>query len=138
MDGLYYQVTGFIQFYLMYLYNYKLSPERRFSLEQLLMFFSYISLLGLLNFHVFHISSFSTTSCMANQMLESFVLTQRDLYPNHSSDLTPILRSFDKAKFFQEEADVFYFRIVDRGATYGLQNKSLYLDKDGKVSMWQA
>ena len=75
MDGQIFQVTGCIQFYIMYLYNYKLTPERRFSIEQLLMFLSYISLLGLLNFHVFHISSFSTTHCMANQMLESFVLT---------------------------------------------------------------
>jgi hypothetical protein len=119
----------------MYLYNFKLTPERRFSIEQLLMFLSYISLLGLLNFHVFHISSFSTTHCMANQMLESFVLTQRDLYPS-SHDLKAILRNFDKTQFFQDHADIFYLRIVDRGATYGLQNKSLYLDYEGKISMW--
>jgi hypothetical protein len=82
------------------------------------MFLSYISLLGLLNFHVFHISSFSTTHCMANQMLESFVLTQRDLYPSH--DIKTILSKFDREAFFKDHADIFYLRIVDRGATYGL------------------
>ncbi len=55
---------------------------------------------------------------MANQMLESFVLTQRDLYPSH--DIKTILSKFDREAFFKDHADIFYLRIVDRGATYGL------------------
>lgn len=59
------------------------------------MFLSYIFLLGLLNFHIFHISSFSTTSCMANQMIESFVHTNKYVYPPWTNTEANI-RGFDQ------------------------------------------
>jgi len=48
------------------------------------------------------------------------------------------MNGFDRKAFFKDHADIFFLRIVDRGATYGLQNKSLYLDPEGKISMWSA
>ena len=71
-------------------------------------------------------------------MLESFVLTQKELYSTNNGDLSQTLKSFNKTEFFTEQADIFYFRIVDRVATYRLQTKSLYLDSDGNISMWKA
>jgi|LakMenEpi03Aug12_release.lakeMendotaPanAssembly.Ray.scaffolds.fasta_scaffold211350_1 hypothetical protein len=68
-------LQGQLQFTFFTIYNKICSPERRFQIEQILMFISYMLLLALFNFHVFHISNFSTTSCMSNQMLESFILT---------------------------------------------------------------
>jgi amino acid permease len=74
-------MLGSVQFAIMAIYCRAVKTERRFQIEQLIMFLSYICLLGLMNFHIFHISSFSTTSCMADQMQESFILTSRDIFP---------------------------------------------------------
>lgn len=49
-----------------------------------------------------------------------------------------MLHKFNTTDFFENHADIFYFRIVDRVATYRLQTKSLYLDKDGNISMWKS
>jgi len=66
----------------MMIYTKSVSPSTRFKLEQFLMFLSYICILGFLNFHLFHISSysFSLPNAMSHFMVESFVLTHRDKY----------------------------------------------------------
>ena len=120
MDSAVANFLGACQFIFMAHYNRLFPPERRFTLEQIITFFSYISLLGLMNFHVFHISSFSTTGCMTNQILESFILTSKENYAYSSHDLKHVTSTFDTKDFFENQADIFFFRIVDRVATYRL------------------
>ena len=74
---------------------------------------------------------------MTNQMLESFILTSKDNYAYSSQDLKQVTNTFDAKDYFENHADIFFFRIVDRVATYRLQTKSLFLDQEGRVSMWQ-
>ena len=54
----------------LYMHNYTRSflPESRLQIEQGLCFLCYIFCMAVLNFHVFHICGFSTTSCMSNQI----------------------------------------------------------------------
>lgn len=53
-------------------------------------------------------------------MLESFILTSKDNYAYSFKDLKQVANTFDAKDYFENHADIFFFRIVDRVATYRL------------------
>jgi len=113
------------------MYTSTFNAEKRFQIEQMIMFFCYILLLGVVNFHVFHISGFSTTSCMSQQMLTSF--EGRGASPSASGTT-----SLNLTEFFTEDADIFYFRVVDQLTQGRTHSKSLYIGRKGDRTEWRS
>ena len=107
-------------------------PERRFQIEQIICFICYIFCLGVLNFHVFHICGFSTTSCMSSQIQDALLKTNQT-YRNLNSEAP---QDFNLTSFLEQEVDLFYFRIVDSVNSLERKNtKSIYLSPDGDMTI---